>query len=149
MAGPALALQYLIIAGFFASLLFLLIFTIIKRHSLKQSVPSAVLFILLASVTIYHYSSFKSRKKRTAEKFLGDYKLNRLDRKECDSCIVRLYDGYSYKIFEKGKMVGQGKWRIETAIDIPGYYLKVENGPNWVVWEEDRLIEYIDRDRYK
>jgi len=47
------------------------------------------------------------------------------------------------------KIVRHGKWHIETAIDIQGHFLKVENGPTWVVWEHDLLIEYIDRTQDK
>ena len=76
---------------------------------------------------------------------MGDYKLLSLDRNDCDSCKVRLYETYRYDILVKDKIVGQGNWEIETAMDIPGYFLKLENGPKSVVWEKDRLIDEIDR----
>ena len=105
--------------------------------------------MVLTGFAIYvHYNNIRNEYE-ASKKFWGDYKLEKLDRNNCDSCKVRLYDGYTYDILVKDKTVGHGKWHIETAIDIPGYFLKVDNGPNYVVWEHDRLIEYIDRTQDK
>lgn len=149
MAGPALALKYLFLLGFFAFSLFLLFYTIIRRRSLKKSIPAGLLFLLLTGFAVYFYYNNSRNEYEASKKFWGDYKLERLDGKRCDSCKVRLYDGYTYDIIVQDKLVGHGKWHIETAIDIPGYFLKVENGPTWVLWEHDRLIEYIDRTQDK
>ena len=149
MAGPALALEYLILLGFFVFLILLFLYTIIRRHSLKKSIPAGFLFLVLTGFAVYVYYNKNKNEYEASKKFLGDYKLEKLDRKKCDSCKVRLYDGYTYDIIVHDKVVGQGKWHIETAIDIPGYFLKVDNGPTWVVWEHDRLIEYIDRTQDK
>ena len=149
MAGPAMALGYLLLLAFFGVLIFLLIYTVVKRHSLKKSIPTGCLFLVLTSVAVYVYYKNKKNEYEDSKKFLGDYKLERLDRKECDNCKVRLYDGYTYDILVKDKIVGHGKWHTETAIDIPGSFLKIDNGPNYVVWEHDRLIEYIDRTQDK
>jgi hypothetical protein len=145
MAGPALALQYILLASWLGLILILLIYTIRKRHNLKKSIPSGLIFLGLAFISGYFYYGMKQDKYKASKKILGDYKLERLDRKECENCKVKLKDGYIYDIIVNDKVVGQGKWNIETAIDIPGYFLKLENGPLYVVWEHNRLIEYIDR----
>jgi hypothetical protein len=149
MAGPALALQFLLLIGWFGLILLLLIFTIKKRHSLKKSIPSGLLFLGLAILSFYIYYEIKQDEYKASKKFLGDYKLEILDRQKCENCKVTLKDGYTYDIFVNNKIVGHGKWHLETAIDIPGPFLKVENGPNYVIWERDRLIEYIDRTQDK
>jgi hypothetical protein len=149
MTGPLLGLKYFLLFVFFAFLIFLLTYSIVRRRSLKKSIPTGILFLILAGFAIYVYRNNNKNEYEASKKFLGDYKLEKLDRKKCDSCKVRLYDGYTYDILVKDKIVGHGKWHIESAIDIPGYFLKVENGPTWVVWEHDRLIEYIDRTQEK
>ena len=149
MAGPALALGYLLLFAFFAFLFFLLLYCIIRRRSLKKSIPAGLLFLGLTTFAVYVYYNKNRHEYESSKKFWGDYKLEKLDRKKCDSCKVRLYDGYTYAILVQDKIVGHGKWHIETAIDIPGYFLKVDNGPTWVVWEHERLIEYIDRTQDK
>jgi hypothetical protein len=145
MAGPALALEYLLLFAFFAFLVFLLLYSIIKRHSPKKSIPAGLLFLGLTSIAVFVYSNRRKSEYEASKMFWGDYRLESLDRKKCDSCKVRLYEGYRYDILVHDKVVGEGKWDIETAVDIPGYFLKVENGPNYVVWEHNRLIDYIDR----
>jgi|LakMenE18May11ns_1017448.scaffolds.fasta_scaffold9328306_1 hypothetical protein len=149
MAGPALALQYILVAGWLGIILILLIYTIRNRHNLKKSIPSGLLFFGLTFISGYFYYGMKQDKYKASRKFLGDYKLERLDRKECENCKVKLKDGYIYDILINDKVVGQGKWNIETAVDIPSYFLKLENGPLYVVWEHNRLIEYIDRTESK
>ena len=59
--------------------------------------------------------------------------------------MVKLKEGYTYDILVNNQVVGNGNWHIETAIDIPGPFLKIDHGPTGVVWESDRLIDYIDR----
>jgi len=145
MAGPVLALQLLLTLAYFVIIIVLAIFTVINRHSLIKSIPAGLICLALILAGI-NSNRMKSDAKHEASKiFLGDYKLNSLDYHQCDSCIVRLYDDYAYDIFVNGKAVGRGKWNIETASDIPGYFLKVENGPSYVIWEKDRLIESIVR----
>jgi len=145
MAGPALAIQIFIEIAYVIFTLLLLIFAIINRRALKWSIPAALFFLLLSFLAVYAYVKMNNAEYRASQKFLGDYRLNRLDRKKCDGCFVRLYDGYTYEIFSNGKVAGHGKWHLETAIDIPGYFLKIENGPTNVVWGEERVIDYIDR----
>ena len=149
MAGPALALEYLLLLAFFAVLILLLLYSIIRRRSLKKSIPAGLLFLGLTTFAFYVYYNSNRNEYEASKIFWGDYKLEKLDGKKCDDCRVRLYDGYTYDILFQDKIVGHGKWHIETAIDIPGYFLKIDNGPTWVVWEHDRLIKYINRTRDK
>jgi len=34
---------------------------------------------------------------------------------------------------------------LGSAPDIPNYFLEIENGPNHVITEHERLIEFINR----
>jgi len=145
MAGPALALQYLLIFGFYAFLLLLLLYTIIIRKTLKKSIPLGFLFLTLTGFAIYCNYQNNNDEYEASKKFRGDYKLVKLDGHLCDQCKVRLNDDYRYDILVNDEIVGHGKWHIETAIDIPGAFLKLENGPPWVIWEQDRQIDFIDR----
>jgi hypothetical protein len=145
MAGPALALRFILLVAFFGLILFLFIYAIRKRYSPKKSIPAGLLFLGLTTFSIYTYWKIKRSEYETSKKFLGDYKLSRLDKQNCENCKVRLKDGYTYDILVNDKVVGQGKWHIGTAVDIPGTFLKIDNGPTWVIWESDRLIEYINR----
>ena len=122
-----------------------MVFTIKKRRALKISIPTGFLFTLITYFTVTTYFNIQKQKTDETKKFLGDYKLLRLDRDDCESCKVRLYDTYRYDILVKDKVVGHGNWDIETAIDIPGVFLKIENGSRGVIWEKDRVVDQIDR----
>ncbi|MBO9205134.1 MULTISPECIES: hypothetical protein [Niastella] len=79
-----------------------------------------------------------------AQRFLGDYRLINLDRQPCNNCLVHLNSNYQYDIINNGITVGHGKWRIESAIDLPDYFLWIENGPGGVIWEHERKIDHIN-----
>jgi hypothetical protein len=145
MVGIALALQYIFLAGWLVSLLLILIYTIRKWHLPKISIPAGLLFLSFLFISCYFYYGRKQDEYKASKKFLGYYKLELLDRKKCEDCKVKLKDGYTYDIIKSGKIVGQGEWHLETAIDIPGPFLKIDNGPTSVIWENDRYIDYIDR----
>jgi 4-amino-4-deoxy-L-arabinose transferase-like glycosyltransferase len=149
MPGPVLGFEFLLLIAFFGFLIFLLFYTIRKRYSLKKSIPTGVLFLVLITITVYAHYRINRNKYEASKNFLGDYKLENLDGKECKNCKVRLKDGYTYDIIANDEVVGHGKWDIGTAIDIPGPFLKVQNGPHYVMWESDRLIDYIDRRQNK
>ncbi len=144
MAGPALALGYLLILCFFTFLLFLLIYIIVYIHNRKRSIPAGILFLVLTGISLLIYFNNKYVEEEDSKKFLGAYKLERLDGKECINCKVTINDGYTYHIFANGKLVGNGRWQRETAIDIPGSFIKIENGPG-IIWEHERLIKFIIR----
>lgn len=147
MVAPAMMLGYLLKISFFCFLIFLLTYTIWKliNHSYKKAVFTGILFIIFFSFTILlTYSAYKN-KQNISKSFLGYYTLNHLDGEVCENCKIKLNVDYTYDIIVEGKIVGNGKWNIGTAIDIPGWFLEIENGPCYVIWERDRLIEYIDR----
>ena len=145
MAGPIIALEYLILLMFFGFLAFLLFYTIAKRSILRKSTPTGSLFLILSGFALFGYINYLNKKKEASQKFLGDYKLDNLDKKDCNNCKVSLKNNFIYDIIVNGKIMGHGKWSIESATDIPGYFLEIENGPHYVIWESDRKIEYIDR----
>src|SRR4051812_1404973 len=119
MAGPALGLELIFLIGYFGFILLLLLSTILNWHRPKVSVPSGLMFLALTTFTIYIYYEMTQRENKASNKYLGDYKLEMLDGQVCDNCKVRLKDGYTYDIVVDDKVVGQGKWHLETAIDIP------------------------------
>jgi hypothetical protein len=145
MAGPAMAIGYFLLAilglGLLAFLLYLLYFAIIYRHKPLKALLAGVLFAGLATLTLY----LLLRKKEANPKYLGDYKLNWLDKQKCENCKVRLKEDYTYDIIVNGQVVGDGKWETGSAIDIPGEFLKIEHGPKEIIWEWNRMIEFIDR----
>ena len=145
MAGPILFLQYFLIFLFFLLLFILLYNTIKQRHSFKKAIPTGLPFVILTAIAMFVYYKVNKNKFEASKAFLGDYKLEKLDNQICENCKIRLKNDFTYNIIKKDKIIGNGKWHLDTASDIPGYFLKLENGPTWVVWEEDRLIEYIDR----
>jgi hypothetical protein len=149
MAGPIIALQFLILVCCSAFIITILIYTIRKRHTPAKYLLSGLLFLGLTFISGYFYCRMKQDESKASRKFLGYYKLERLDREKCNDCKIRLNADYVYDIFVNNKIVGQGKWKIETAVDIPGHFLKIENGPLYVVWEHDRYIESIDRTESK
>lgn len=144
MAGPAIAIGIILLAilllGVVALILYLLYFAIIYRHKQTKAMLAGVLAVCLAVVVLFMFLY----KKKPDPTFLGDYKLNRLDGWKCENCIVRLKEDYTYDILVNGQFAGKGKWDTESAIDIPGEFLKIENGPRWIKGEE-RLIEAINR----
>ena len=124
----------------------ILLYIIIKKKKrLIISVPLAILFLGLITLTALAYRSCKSGEDREAKKYLGDYKLVKLDGQDCQLCTVRLTGDYRYDILKDGKIVGHGKWWLETAIDIPGMFLQLEDGPKHVMWADSKTIDYIDR----
>lgn len=145
MAGSAMAIGIILLVilgtGLGALFLYLLYFAIIYRHKPLKAIIAGVLFVSLTAVAVYLFL----RKKEANPKYLGDYKLNSLDNYKCENCTVRLKEDYTYDILVNGQVAGNGKWETETAFDIPGEFLKIENGPRWVKWQDERLIEAIDR----
>lgn len=146
MTGPLIAIQFMLLLAFILFLLTLLYIIRKKRKQLLISVPLSVLFLGLVTWAALIYRNNKSVEDQAAKKYLGDYKLNMLDGKNCQHCIVRLTSNYRYDIFKDGKIVGHGKWWLGSAIDIPGMFLQVEDGPKYVIWATDRTIDYIDRE---
>ncbi len=84
-------------------------------------------------------------KKDASKKYLGIYKLEKLDCIECDNCEINLLSDYTYDILKDGRLVRKGKWDIGIAIDLPGDFLELENGPTYVIFNEPRQIEHITK----
>jgi len=148
MIGPALAILVPVVIGLLILFLFVLYIIFKKRRRLLISIPLTVVLFGLLIFGTFTYKSCKSEEEKEAKKFLGDYKLERLDGQDCRHCSVRLTKNYKYEILRNGSVVGQGKWWLETAFDIPGPYLRIENGPKSVIWEDERTISYIDRQNH-
>ncbi|WP_196886165.1 hypothetical protein [Aureivirga sp. CE67] len=81
------------------------------------------------------------------QKFIKDYKLLKLDGELCENCILRVKKGHTYDILKDGQKVGEGDWDLENPLDFPGFVLHLENGPGWMIYESDTIIDYIDRNK--
>ena len=79
------------------------------------------------------------------EPFIKEYKLLKLDGEKCQKCIVNVMDNHKYEILVNGEIVGQGSWSLKKPIDLPGYDLKLENGPESMIYESDTVIKFINR----
>jgi hypothetical protein len=145
MAGTAMTigviLLVILLIGLVALLFYLLYFAIIYRHKPLKAVLAGILFACIAAFTLFLFL----RRRNANPKYLGDYKLNWLDRHKCNNCKVRLKENYTYDIIVNNQVVGEGKWHTGTAIDIPGNYLIIEHGPREIIWEWNRMIDFIDR----
>lgn len=146
MAGPAMAIGYILLGVLLlalgALLFYLLYFVIIyRRHKPLKAVLAGILFAGTAVFATYLFL----HKKKANPKYLGYYKLNWLDKQKCGNCKIRLKEDYTYDIIVNDQVVGDGKWDTGSTIDIPGTYLEIEHGPKEIIWEWNRLIEYIDR----
>ena len=144
MTGFGYAIMFLFIIGYFILMLGLLIVTIVQWRSRKNFKVVGSLFLVMTLLAGIIYLQNVSEKRAASIKFFGDYHLRRLDGLICDSCTVKVKDGHTYDIIVKNKLVGHGKWNLGTGIDLPGYFLEIENGPKSVIWEHD-TIDYIDR----
>lgn len=140
-----MALQYFLIVAFFTGLAALLYVVIRKRKSPFIAIPSAIVFVGLSTLTLFTCHLLSKSDDEAKKKFLGDYRLYHLDGDTCFDCKVTLYKDNRYEIFVDNRLIGHGSWSMETAIDIPGPFLHLENGPTNVIWPEDRRIQYIDR----
>ncbi len=91
------------------------------------------------------FAGCASPTKNDEQKFIKEYTLLKLDGRLCGNCILKVNEGYNYDILQNGKKIGSGNWKLEHPIDFPGYILKLENGPLFMVYESDTIIDYIDR----
>ena len=99
MTGPAMALQYFLIAAFFAVLVALLVVVIVKRKALFISIPSAIVFVGLSAIAFFTCRMLSQSSDEAKKKFLGDYRLYHLDGDTCFNCKVTLYSNNRYDIF--------------------------------------------------
>ncbi|HEY1202329.1 MAG TPA: hypothetical protein VGE79_15170 [Niastella sp.] len=136
-----LILLAVLLLGVVGFILYLLYFAIIYRHRPLKAILAGILAVCLIGGGLFLYL----RTNKADPKILGDYKLNKLDGWKCENCKVNLREDYTYDIIVNNQVVGNGKWETKTAIDIPGEFLEIENGPSSIHWEENRLIEEINR----
>lgn len=147
MGSIGILIWLLIKVLFFGLLLLLFILIIRKKSRGKKPIPFVIVFLILAAFGIYVYSGMKSRENEAAKAYIKEYKLKRLDGKVCINCVVKVYENYHYDIIENGKIIGKGKWNMEFESDAGFYFLRLENGPFYIIGEKDSIIEYIDRTR--
>ncbi len=140
---------YLIYIAYFGIIVLLFIITIKKRRNLKISIPTGIVFSTLAFYGIHIYKKTQENLHKASIEFLGDYQLNMLDGKLCQECKVRLQKDYTYEIIVQNKIMGHGNWNLGSAPDIPEYFLEIENGPNYVITEHERVIEFLYRKKKK
>jgi hypothetical protein len=140
-----MGLLYLIYLAYFGIIFLLFFLTINKRQNLKIAIPSGIMFSTLVLYGIHIYKKNQENLRKASIEFLGYYQLNMLDGKSCQNCKVRLLNDYTYKIIVQNKIKGHGKWNLGSTPDIPNYFLEIENGPNHVITESERLIEFINR----
>ena len=130
---------------FFGLLLLLFILIIRKKSKGKKTFPFLIVFLSLAAFGIYVYSGMKSRENEAAKAYIKEYKLNRLDGKDCINYVVKVNKNHHYDIIENSKIIGEGKWHMDFESDAGFYFLRLENGPLHIIGEKDSIIEYIDR----
>jgi hypothetical protein len=77
--------------------------------------------------------------------FIKQYNLLKLDSESCSDCAIDVQENHIYKILKNGKEVGEGEWHLKHPIDFPGFVIELENGPSWMIYENDTVIDYINR----
>jgi hypothetical protein len=140
-----MGLLYIIYIAYFGIIILLFLLTINKRRNLKIAIPTGIIFTTLVFYGIYIHKINQEKLHIASIEYLGDYRLNSLDGKSCENCKVRLLKDYTYQIIVQDKIMGFGNWNLGSAPDIPNYFLEIENGPNYVITENERLIDYINR----
>ncbi len=130
---------------YFGLLLVLFILIIWKKNKGKKTFPFLIVFLSLAAFGIYVYSGMKSRENEASKAYIKEYKLNRLDGKDCVNCFVKVNVNHHYDIIENSNIIGEGKWNMDFESDAGFYFLRLENGPLHIIGEKDSIIDYIDR----
>ena len=134
-----------IIVGILICLVIFLVFIIIKkRKSLKISLFCSFLLIAFVILCFKFHQNGKEVDQERERAFLGNYRLEEFDGKNCANCLVKVYADHHYDIIRQNKIIGDGKWTLDSAPDIPGYFIKIENGPD-VLFSDNRDIDYIDQ----
>ena len=123
-----------------------LILLILLRKLKYRWIPGIILvfFVLTSGYATYYFLSIQKYKNETKEKYLGFYKLDKLDCYECKDCKVELLPDYSYNIYKDNKVVGKGTWELVWDPE-SGYFMRIENGGGSIVPDTPKEIEYINR----
>ena len=130
---------------FLGLLLLLLILIIGKKYLGKRILPFFIAFLCLSFFGLYIHYGMKGRENLAAKKYLKEYKLKRLDEKDCNNCIVKINNNHQYDIIKNGQVIGNGKWDMEFESDAGFYFPRLENCPLYIIGEKDSIIEYINR----
>lgn len=77
--------------------------------------------------------------------FIKKYILLKFDGQPCDNCTVDIQENYVYIISMDGKEIDRGKWELGNNLDFPTDFLKIENGPNHMIYSTDSVIDFINR----
>ncbi len=120
-----------------------LILLYVNRKDKLWTYRYLVLFLLTLCGATYFHIRVNQVKSEKAKKYFGLYKLERLDCEDCETCEIDLRSDYKYNIIKDGQIVGVGIWSL--GLYDMGYYLDIENGPNYVIDESLRRIESISR----
>jgi hypothetical protein len=115
-----------------------------KKKSRLSTIFILLFFLLTTANAIYFFVSAHDRKIEVSKKYLGFYKLNRLDCKECENCKIDLHSDFKYDIIKDGKIIGNGKWNLEINAET-GFYMELDDKPGYMLYDTPREIETIDR----
>ncbi len=121
-------------------LLLLLLFK--NRPNKFSAILLSVLLLLTVTIGLFFFLVGAKERNKLSNKFVGFYKLNKLNCEECINCRIELHEDYRYEIIQNSKIVGDGEWSIEMNPET-GYFLKIENGPSYINHEPDGQIENI------
>jgi len=143
--GNFTVLGGLVIKCFVVGLPFVFLLLLLRKKKSRLSTTFSLLFFLLTTANaIRFFVSSHDRKIEVSKKYLGLYKLNRLDCNECDNCKIDLHSDFKYDIIKDGKIIGNGKWDLEINPET-GFYMELDNKPGYMIYETPREIETIDR----
>gem|GEM_PF-4819159 len=143
--GNFTVLGAVVVKAFVIAFPILFLLLLLKKRKNKVSLVIIVSLFLLTTINAVHFFiAGEKEKNEFAKKYLGVYKLNKLDCRECDNCKVDLNADCHYDIIQNGKIIGNGEWNIEINPET-GYFLKIENGPSYINHEPAGQIDYISR----
>ena len=123
-------------------LIFLLL-VIRNKKSKTRLVIFSCLFLLASINTFYFFKSSDDGKKKVAKEMAGYYKLDELNDSACENCKLNLSPDYKFDVIQNGKITGHGKWSIDFDAESAGYYLVIDGGPNGIIDDSRREIEFL------
>jgi hypothetical protein len=107
-------------------------------------------FLVLAIVNlIYQNRSYESGKEQAIKRFVGLYKLHKLDGENCENCKLNIHSNYNFDIIMGNEIIGTGKWHLDIDYEEVGLYLVIEGGPSGVasIDEIKREIEFLNQQK--
>lgn len=124
--------------------LIFLLFLYRKKKSRLSTIFILLFFLLTTANAIYFFVNAHETKIEVSKKYLGFYKFNRLDCKECKNCKINLLSDFKYDIIKDEKIIGNGKWDIKINPET-GFYMELDIKPSFMIFETPREIQTIDR----